>query len=198
MLTAFGGRFTPPLQRQTRPALRVRPYAGDTLWPLALAPVAPLPGMRGGGQQLVSQKRQGLFQGGCTELRERRAPLGEPPEPTAPGGPWVQRRLGPTTPLTQGVDLVPEHTQPGAVGPLTAEAPQQLAVGVAQVPLDAQIPRGEHRRALRLQPLVGVGCLRGRWRAPTPSTPFGLLGCQRPWRALATAPQTTLPPSAMR
>src|SRR5262249_22645675 len=63
LLPAFGVGFTPHIQRQTRAALRLRPHPVDTLLPLEIAPVAPLHRMRGGGQQLVVKKRQGLFQG---------------------------------------------------------------------------------------------------------------------------------------
>src|SRR5207344_1957974 len=70
LLPAFGLGFPPPLQRKTRMDLRLRPHPVDTLWPRAIAPVAPLHGMRGGGQQLVIKKRQGLFPGGRKELLE--------------------------------------------------------------------------------------------------------------------------------
>src|SRR5262245_56534477 len=61
LLPAFGLRFTPHIQRKTRTDLRLRPHPVDTLLHLAIAPVAPLHGIRGGGQQLVIEKRQGLF-----------------------------------------------------------------------------------------------------------------------------------------
>ncbi len=64
VLTTFGVGFTPHIQRQTRMDLRLRPHPVDTLLHRAIAPVAPRHGIRGGGQQLVIQKRQGLFQGG--------------------------------------------------------------------------------------------------------------------------------------
>src|SRR5919202_3190755 len=76
LLTAFGVGFTPHVQRQARTDLLVRPLPVDTLLHLAIAPVAPLHGIRGGGQQLVIQKRQGLFQGRRKELLERLAHLG--------------------------------------------------------------------------------------------------------------------------
>src|SRR5215471_15111383 len=50
LLTAFGLRFTPHIQRQTRTDLRLRPHPVDTLLHLAIAPVAPLHRIRGGGQ----------------------------------------------------------------------------------------------------------------------------------------------------
>src|SRR5262249_41547263 len=80
LLTAFGLGFTPHIQRQTRPDLRLRPHPVDTLLHLAIAPVAPLHGIRGGGQQRVIKKRQGLFQGGREELFEGCAHLWEPQE----------------------------------------------------------------------------------------------------------------------
>src|SRR4029450_6038828 len=60
LLTAFGVGFTPHIQRKARTDLRLRPPPIDTLLPLAIAPVAPLPRMRGGGQQLVIETREGF------------------------------------------------------------------------------------------------------------------------------------------
>ena len=68
LLPAFGVGFTPHVQRQARTDLRVRPHPVDTLLPLAIAPVPPLHRIRGGGQQRVVKKRQGLFQGRGKEL----------------------------------------------------------------------------------------------------------------------------------
>ena len=99
MLTAFGLRFTPHIQRQTRLDLLLRPYAVDTLLPLTIAPVAPLHGIRCGWQQLVIETRQGLFQGGRKEFLERLAYLGEPQEPPSQWGQCGQRRLGPPAPI---------------------------------------------------------------------------------------------------
>src|SRR6516162_6354840 len=62
LLPAFGVGFTPHIQRQARTELFVRPHPVDTLLHLAIASVAPLHRMRGGGQQLVIEKREGLFQ----------------------------------------------------------------------------------------------------------------------------------------
>src|SRR5215467_2657929 len=81
LLTAFGVSFTPHIQRQTRPDLLLCPHPIHTLLHLAIAPVAPFHGIRGGGQQLVIEKRQGFFQGGRKELLECLAQLGEPQEP---------------------------------------------------------------------------------------------------------------------
>lgn len=105
-MTAFSVRFTPHISCQTRPDLRVRPYPVDTLLHLAIAPVTPLYRIRGGGQQLVIQKRQGLCQGGRKELLERRAHLGEPQEPTSQCGQFVQRCRGPTAPIESCIHLV--------------------------------------------------------------------------------------------
>src|SRR4029453_1921548 len=99
LLTAFGGGFTPHVQRQARTDLLVRPPPVDTLLPLAIAPVAPLHRMRGGGQQLVVKKRQGLFQGRGKELFEGCAHLGEPQELTPQFGQFGQSGLGPTAPI---------------------------------------------------------------------------------------------------
>ena len=99
VLTAFGLGFTPHIQRKARTNLRLRPHPVDTLLPLAIAPIAPLHRMRGGGQQLVIKKRQGLFQGRGKELFEGFAHLGEPQEPTPQLGQFGQRGLGPTAPI---------------------------------------------------------------------------------------------------
>ena len=82
LLTAFGLGFTPHIQGQAGTDLRLRPHPVDTLLPLAIAPVAPLHRIRGGGQQLVVKKRQGLFQGRGKELFEGFAYLWEPQQPT--------------------------------------------------------------------------------------------------------------------
>jgi hypothetical protein len=105
LLPAFGVGCTPPIQRQTRADLRLRPHPVDTLLPLAIAPVAPLHRMRGGGQQLVVEKRQGLVPGRGKELCEGLAPLGEPQEPPPPCGPCGQSGLGPTAPIAERLHL---------------------------------------------------------------------------------------------
>ena len=62
LLLAFGVGFTPHIQRQARTDLPLRSYPVDTLLHLAIAPVAPLHRIRGGGQQLVIEKCEGLCQ----------------------------------------------------------------------------------------------------------------------------------------
>src|SRR5215510_3734080 len=99
LLMAFGVGFTPHIQRKARADLRVRPHPVDTLLPLAIAPVPPLHRIRGGGQQRVVKKRQGLFQGGGKELLERVAQPWEAPETTAQVRQFVQGGLGPTAPI---------------------------------------------------------------------------------------------------
>jgi hypothetical protein len=99
LLPAFGLRFTPHIQGQAGTDLRLRPHPVDTLWHLAIAPVAPLHRIRGGGQQLVVKKRQGLCQGRGKELFESCADLGEPQEPTPQCGQFVQSGLGSTAPI---------------------------------------------------------------------------------------------------
>ena len=68
LLPAFGVGFTPHIQRKARTDLLVRPHPVDTFLHLAIAPVAPLHRVRGGGQQLVIEKCEGLFQGGGKEF----------------------------------------------------------------------------------------------------------------------------------
>jgi len=99
LLTAFGLGFTPHIQGQAGTDLRLRPHPVDTLLHLAIAPVAPLHRIRGGGQQLVVKKRQGLFQGRGKELFEGVAHLWEPQEPTPQLGQFGQSGLGPTAPI---------------------------------------------------------------------------------------------------
>ena len=82
LLTAFGVGFTPHVQRQARTDLLVRPHPVDLLLHLAIAPVAPLHRIRGGGQQLVIEKREGFVQRGGKELLQGLPQLGEPLEPT--------------------------------------------------------------------------------------------------------------------
>src|SRR5262249_54759942 len=99
LLTAFGVGFTPHIQGQAGTDLRLRPHPVDTLLHLAIAPVAPLHRIRGGGQQCVVKKRQGLFQSRGKELFEGGAHLWEPQEPTPQCGQFGQRGLGPTAPI---------------------------------------------------------------------------------------------------
>src|SRR5215831_5441576 len=99
LLTAFGVGFTPHIQRQARTDLRVRPHPVDTLLHLAIAPVAPLHGIRGGGQQLVIEKREGLCQRGGKEFLQCLPQLAEPLEPTPQLGQFGQSGLGPTAPI---------------------------------------------------------------------------------------------------
>src|SRR5215468_7765088 len=99
LLPAFGLRFTPHIQRKTRPDLLLRPHPVDTLLHLAIAPVAPLHGIRGGGQQLVIEKREGLFQRGGKEFLQCLPQLAEPLEPTPQLGQFGQSGLGPTAPI---------------------------------------------------------------------------------------------------
>src|SRR5215510_15486211 len=68
LLTAFGVGFTPHVQRQARTDLRLRAYPVDVLLHLAIAPVTTFHRIGRGGQQLVIEKRQGLFQGRGKEL----------------------------------------------------------------------------------------------------------------------------------
>src|SRR5262245_34642731 len=99
LLTAFGVGFTPHIQGQAGTDLRLRPHPVDTLVHLAIAPVAPLHRIRGGGQQCVVKKRQGLVQRRGKELFEGGAHLWEPQEPTPQYGQCGQRGLGPTAPI---------------------------------------------------------------------------------------------------
>src|SRR4029450_12060338 len=68
LLTAFSVGFTPHIQRKARTDLRLRPHPVDTLLHRAIAPIAPLHRIRGGGQQLVIEKREGFVQRGGKEF----------------------------------------------------------------------------------------------------------------------------------
>src|SRR5437870_9042851 len=129
LLTAFGVGFPPHIQGQAGTDLRLRPHPVDTLLHLAIAPVAPLHRIRGGGQQLVVKKRQSLFQGRGKELFEGVAHLWEPQEPTPQFGQFVEGRLGPTAPIEQGIHLFHDRPQRVELGQPTADAPQGLAFG---------------------------------------------------------------------
>src|SRR5262244_483851 len=96
LLPAFGVGFPPHIQRKTRTDLRLRPYPVDTLLHLAIAPIAPLHRMRGGGQQLVVKKREGLFQRGGKAFLACLTQRAEPLEPTPPCGQCGQSGLRPT------------------------------------------------------------------------------------------------------
>src|SRR5215470_15115874 len=81
LLPVFGVGFTPPIQRKTGTDLLARPHAIDTLLPLAIAPIAPLHRVRGGGQQLVIEKHEGFVQRGGKEFLQGLTHLWEPQEP---------------------------------------------------------------------------------------------------------------------
>src|SRR5215471_2277659 len=84
LLTAFGVGFTPHIQCKTGTDLLARPHAIDTLWHLAIAPIAPLHRVRGGGQQLVIEKREGFVQRKGQEFPQlslSRLKLAGPPTP---------------------------------------------------------------------------------------------------------------------
>jgi hypothetical protein len=178
LLTPFGLGFTPHIQGQAGLDLRLRPHPVDTLLHLAIAPVAPLHRMRGGGQQLVVKKRQGLFQGRGKELLEGFAHLWEPQEPTPQCGQFGQRGLGPTAPIAQRIPLVPDGPERVSLGQATADTPQGLALGFVEVPLDKELPMGEQRGALCGEPLFGAGRRLRGWRARPAFGQFGLRGCQ--------------------
>src|SRR5215831_15321965 len=99
LLAAFGVSCAPPIERQTRTDLRVRPPSVDTLWPLAIASMAPLHRIGRRGEPLLIEKRQRFVQRGGTALLERvsegREPLDTPPQ----RGQCGEGRLGPTAPL---------------------------------------------------------------------------------------------------
>src|SRR4030095_12172656 len=95
VLTAFSVGCTPPIQRKTGTDLLARPHPIDTLLHLAIAPIAPLHRMRGGGQQLSVETRAGLVQRGGKELLQCLPHLWAPLEPTPQFGPCVQSGLGP-------------------------------------------------------------------------------------------------------
>src|SRR5215831_4106572 len=99
LLTSFGVGFTPHVQRKTRMDLRWRPHPVDTLLHLAIAPVAPLYGIRGGGQQLVVETRQRFAQRGGKELLQRVTEGGEPLDTPPQFGQFGEGRLGPTAPI---------------------------------------------------------------------------------------------------
>src|SRR4029450_14132609 len=99
LLPAFGVGFTPHIQRQARTNLPLRPYPVDTLLHLAIAPVTPLYRIRGGGQQLVIEKRESFVQRGGKEFLQCLTHLGEPLEPPPQFSQFGQSGLCPTAPI---------------------------------------------------------------------------------------------------
>ena len=106
LLAAFGLGFTPHIQGQAGTELCLRPYTIDTLLHLAIAPITPLHRMRGGGQQLVIEQREGLFQRGGKEFLQGLPHLREPLEPTPQFGEFAQSGLGPTASIEERLHLV--------------------------------------------------------------------------------------------
>jgi len=97
-VTAFGLGFTPHIQCQAGTDLYLRAHAVDLLLPLAIASVASLHGIRGRRQQLVVEKRQGLFQRGGKELLQRVTEGGEPLDATLQLGQFGEGGMCPTAP----------------------------------------------------------------------------------------------------
>ena len=98
-MTAFGLGFTPHIQCKAGTDLCLRTHPVDLLLHLAIAPVAPLHRIRGGGQQLIVEKRQGFFQRGGKELLQRVTEGGEPLDAPPQLGQFVEGGLGPTAPI---------------------------------------------------------------------------------------------------
>jgi hypothetical protein len=138
-LTAFGLSCTPPLERQTRTALRLRPHPVDTLVPLARAPIAAFHRIGRRGSQRRIEQRQRFCQRGGKALLQRvtagGAPRGTPPHL----GQCGEGSLGPTAPLASRRHLLHAGPQRLDLGEPTADAPQGLPFGVVQVTLDAQM-----------------------------------------------------------
>ena len=151
-MPAFGLGFTPHIQCQAGTDLYVRAYTVDLLLHLAIAPVAPFHGIRGGRQQLVVEKCQGLFQRGCKELLECLPQRGEPQEPTPQSVSFVQSRLGPTAPIKQGVDLGHELTQRSQLREAPGDPPPLLPFALAQVTLHEEMPIRVQVDALLCEP----------------------------------------------
>jgi hypothetical protein len=176
LLPSFSLSFTPHLQRHAGPNLRLWAHAVDLLLPLAIAPVAPCHGMRGGRQQLVVETCQGLFQRGCKELLACLPQRGAPQEPTPQSVSFVQSRLGPTAPIKQGVDLGHELPQSSPLREAPGEPPPLLPCALAQVPWHDEMPIRVEVDALLCKPFFLAGCSLRCRGARTPFGPFGLLG----------------------
>jgi hypothetical protein len=176
LLPAFSLRFTPHIQRHAGTNLRLCAHAVDLLLPLAIAPVAPFHGMRGGRPQLVVETCQGLFQRGCKALLACLPQRGEPQEPTPPSVSFVQSRLGPTAPIKQGVDLGHELTQRSQLREAPGDPPPRLPFAWAQGTLHEEMPIRVQVDALWCEPFFLAGCSLRCRGARTPCGPFGLLG----------------------
>ena len=109
--TAFSVGFTPHIQRQAGTALSLRAYPVDLFLHLAIAPVAPLHRMRGRGEQLVIQKRQGFVQRGGKEFLQRVTEGGEPLDPLAQLRQFGEGGLSPTAPIEDRVYLLHDRPQ---------------------------------------------------------------------------------------
>src|SRR5215470_18013287 len=136
LLTAFGEGFTPHIQRQAGTDLVLRAYPVDLFLPLAIAPVAPLHGIRGRWQQLVIQKRQGFVQRGGKEFLQRVTEGGEPLDTPSQLRQVVEGGLGPTAPIAYRVHLLHDCPQRLELEYPTADAPQGLPFGRVEVTLN--------------------------------------------------------------
>src|SRR5262249_44181703 len=153
-------------------------YPIDLFLPLAIAPVASLHGIRRRWQPRIIQKRQGFVQRGGKELLQRVTEGGASLDMSSPLRQCIEGGLGPTAPIAYRVYRLHDRPQRLALGYPTADAPQGLPCGCAQVTLDEQMACGAQRGAWRGEPLCGAGGLLGCWRARAPSTQCGWCGCQ--------------------
>ena len=170
--------FSPHSERKACRALLWGAHTVEALLPRARAPIAPFHGMGGRGQPLGIAQRQGLFQRGRKELRERLPELLEPLQATPQLGPLVESDLSPTPSVEPRVARLHERPQRLSLGASTAAAPSGLPGGCVPVTLDAQVPRLAQRGPWRGPPLFRAGGLLGGWGARAPVAPCGLGGCQ--------------------
>ena len=178
VVTLFALSFSPHVQRNSRPHLLLGAHIVETLLPLSIAPIAPFHRIRGRGQQFVIETCQGFLPCRRKKLLERLTQMLEPVQAMPQLRQLVERGLRPTPSIEQGVDLLHDLADLPQLRQPPRDAPQRLAVALAQVMFDEQVPMREQFGALVCQAVFLAGSLLCRLCARTPPGQFGLLGRQ--------------------
>ena len=112
----------------------------DGLLHLAIATVAPLDGIRVGGQERVVQEGQGLLQGGAEEFLQGLADRLETPGTATKSGELRHSGGRPAAAVEEAVDLVHDLSQRPQMRQPSGYPEQGLVLGEGQAVLDEEVP----------------------------------------------------------
>jgi len=117
----------------------------DAALGLAVAAVAAFDGIACGWQQMVVQKRQGLFQIGREQLGQGATDLMEAGDAATQPGQLGQGRVRAAAAIEQSIDLVHDAAQHPQVRQSAGDALQDLPFGGREMALHEQVPMLEQR-----------------------------------------------------